>query len=340
MNATTRGVVALLTCIACASAAAAQDSDTRIKQQEKRETIRRLQSETKADVSRQRQTVQRRGAARGIEQEATESFTRTVRLERGGTFDLQNAAGDVTITGSGGREARIEAVKRVRSRAAGPQARTALNQIRIDVAERGGNVEVRTTRPRGPVLTSVDYVITLPEDANLVLQSTSGNFYVEKMSGDELSARTLRGNLTMNEIRNRLLELHTVIGNISLRDITTQRAQLESTEGNLEFAGVLRRTGRYRLQTHNGDIRVIPSGEPGFDLEAMTYRGDLRSDFVLKLFQPPAGRTAAGRPLPAPRPVQKVLRGTYGDAGAALTVMSFSGNVFIGKPQASEGPQP
>jgi len=83
------------------------------------------------------------------------------------------------------------------------------------------------------------------------------------------------------------------------------------------------RTGRYQLQTHRGDIRVIPSGDAGFDLEAMTFSGDLRSDFVLKLPQ---------QPRPGPRPVQRILRGTFGDAAAALTATSFGGNIIIVKP--------
>ena len=78
------------------------------------------------------------------------------------------------------------------------------------------------------------------------------------------------------------------------------------------------------MQTHRGNIRFVPSGEPGFDLEAMTFSGDLRTDFVLKMLEPLAGRPA-GRPL-------RLLRGTVGNAAALVMASSFSGNVLIVKP--------
>jgi hypothetical protein len=107
-----------------------------------------------------------------------------------------------------------------------------------------------------------------------------------------------------------------------LQDIAAERALLESMAGNLEYAGRLLRTGRYKFRTHKGNIRVAPSGTPGFDLDAMTYKGSLRSEFVLDLLRQPGGAQR----------MQRALRGTFGDAGAALTASSFSGNIVIIKP--------
>ena len=56
------------------------------------------------------------------------------------------------------------------------------------------------------------------------------------------------------------------------------------------------------------------------------YDGDLRSDFTLKAPAAPPADPQRGR---AP---QRALRGTFGDAGAVLTVSSFSGNIVIVKP--------
>ena len=206
----------------------------------------------------------------------------------GGTFELQNAAGDVTITGGGGRDARIEATKRVRG-ASDARARAMLDTIQIDVVERGGNVEVRTLRQRGPGNATVDYTITLPENVNVILRSASGNLSVLRMAGDELRMNTLSGNVVVRELKGRMLDVHTVTGNMLLQNIAAQRALLESTAGNIEYTGRLLRTGHYQFQNHRGDIRVTPSGDPGFDLEARTYKGNLRSDFVLTMLRPPAG---------------------------------------------------
>ena len=321
MNGTIRSVACALVCIACAAAAAAQTPpEIERPRRDVRPQVRAAQKAAEKKVQGTRGRVTSR---RGGQVEASEPFSRTVRLVNGGTFDLWNLAGDVTITG-GGREVRIDAVKRVRE-INDRRAQALLGAIRIDVAERGGNVEVRTVHPRTSVAggSAVDYTIILPSNANVILRSTSGNLHVQNMSGDELTANTLSGNVVINDLTTRMLELRTVLGNMQLHDVATQRAMLQSMAGNLEYAGRLMRTGRYQLQTHRGDIRVTPSGDAGFDLEAMTFSGDLRSDFVLKLPQ---------QPRSGPRPVQRILRGTFGDAAAALTATSFGGNIIIVKP--------
>jgi DUF4097 and DUF4098 domain-containing protein YvlB len=303
-----------------------QDSNSNSNKAQTQNDARQRANAQKAENARQRRSVPARGALRGGQGEASETLTRTVRLEQGGTFELLNMpGGDVTITGASGRDARIEATKRVRA-ASDSRAQGVLPLVRIEIAERGGNVEVRTFRPNGPSQVTVDYVVTLPENANLIVRSATGNLHIQNMSGDELSANTLSGNVVARDLRSRVVELHSVQGNMDLQDIAAQRAVLQTMAGNLVFAGRFLKTGRYQLQTHGGDIRVIPFGNPGFDLEAMTYRGDLRSDFALRMVRPaPAG--ARG-----PR-LQKILRGTVGDAGAMLNLSSFGGNIVIVKPE-------
>ena len=75
--------------------------------------------------------------------EVTENFSRTARLERNGTFDLQNIAGRIVVTGGGGNDVRIDAVKRVRGRD-DDDARRLLQEIQIDVREQSNRIEVRT----------------------------------------------------------------------------------------------------------------------------------------------------------------------------------------------------
>ena len=325
MSATTRRVAVFLTCVIVASSAAAQDTnrnqDANTNAERQQERVQRQRAALEA---RREAEAQRRGGARGRgAAEISEAFSQTVRLLPGGTFDLLSGTGDVTVNGGAGREARIEAIKRVRD-TAGERARTAINQVRIDVAERGGNVEVRTIQPRGRSRVTVEYTITVPENTNLILRSTSGNLHVQNMAGDELSANTISGRITLRGLTSRMLDLHSVMGDVLLHDIEARRAFVQTTSGNLEYAGRLVSAGRYQLQTHRGNIRFVPSGEPGFDLEAMTYSGDLRTDFVLKMLAPLAGRQ--GRRPP------KMLRGTVGNAGALVKASTFSGNVEVVKP--------
>jgi hypothetical protein len=335
MKATTRGIAVLLTCVGCASTVAAQapqDGFTRafeLRQENnnsnKAQTQNDARQRAKAEAAQRRGGGPLRGAQRGGQAEASETFTRIVHLDRGATFDLRNVSGgDVTITGGGGREGKIEVFKRVRA-SNDQRAQQVLQQFRVEIAERGGNVEVRTIPPmgRGPGEARVDYVVTLPANINVMLRSTSGKVRVQNISGDELSIDTLQGNVTVSDLQSRLVDLHSVMGDMLLNGIAAQRASVQSMRGNVEYTGPLQRTGQYRIQTHTGNIRMmIPPGGPGFDLDAMTNKGDLQSDFAVKPQQ--------GQVVRRPNPL-RFLRGPVGDAGAMLTTYSFGGNIVIVK---------
>jgi hypothetical protein len=327
MSTGTRGVVIVLACMACASAVSAQSP------QEGQPRVLTLRGQAQQERQQQRpQTLQRRGPVRQGSGEAaaetSEPFTYTARLSRGGTFELRNmTGGNVTVNGGEGREVRIEGMKLVRN--AGPRAQAALDAIRIDVAERGGNVAVLTMSRAGGARTAqtnrtiaiVDYTITLPPNANVVLRSGTGDLRLHNVSGDVFELNTLSGNVVMQELRGRMLDLYSVTGNMSLQNIAAERALLQSMGGNIEYVGPLVHAGLYKFITHRGNIRFAPSGAPGFDLDAKTYRGALRSEFQL-LQVPPR----------SPRPVQRALKGKVGDAGAAVTASTFSGNIVIIKP--------
>ena len=334
--------------------------------QETQQTREQAQRQARQQAQRQREDAQRRARQQAQRQRAqqqreatrnwpvvTEAFTQTLRLGRNGTFDLQNAAGNIVVRGGGGDEVRIDAVKSVRHRVEST-ARAALPELRINVIERGGNVEVRTEQPRrGNAVSSVEYTVAVPRGASVVLQTVSGDVRVTDIAGelrvqsasgsitaasvrrvrelrsvsgtidvsdgesDELTAHTLGGDVLVRNLKGRVLDLQTVTGDVRLIGVEVDRARLESMAGDLDYAGRLARSGRYDFQTHSGDIRVSPSGNPGFDLQATSFSGALRSEYALKAAQPDA------------RAPGQSLNGTFGDASAAITAQSFSGDVLI-----------
>jgi hypothetical protein len=286
--------------------------------------------------------------------EVTERVSHTLRLGRNGTFELQNLAGDVVITGGRGNDVRIDAIKRARHRTAS-MARSVLPEMQIEIVERGGNVELRTNQPRRRgVWTAVDYLVTVPTGANVVLGIGSGNVRVSNVSGelradtadgdltaagvrrvrhlrtmrgnidvsdaqtDEFSANTIEGDLLLRNLKGRVLDLNSVNGDVRLVDVAMNRARLQTMAGDIEYAGPLARSGRYEFATHSGNIRLHPSGGTGFDLEAHSFAGDIRSDYLLKQIGD------AARRLP-----ERMLRGTFGDAAAVLTARTFSGDILI-----------
>ena len=309
------------------------------------------------EAERQRRDEARRGP------EITETFSRTVRLGRDGTFSLENVSGDIAITGGGGNDVRIDATKRVRHPDES-EARAILQELRIDVAERGGSVDVRTEYPRRRNWSgSVDYAVAVPRDASVSLRSISGTVKVTNVNGevraesvsgqivtsgarkirvarsvsgdvqiadsesDDLTAGTVSGNVLMRNVKARIVGLRSVSGDLRLTDVDTEHAEMRSMSGNVEYVGRLSRSGRYEFQTHSGTVRVTPMGAPaGFSLAATTFSGDVRSDYPLTI----QGGESFSRGF-AQRRQSRAVRGTFGNGGAMLTLQSFSGNIVIVK---------
>jgi DUF4097 and DUF4098 domain-containing protein YvlB len=211
---------------------------------------------------------------------------------------------------------------------------------------------------------SVDYVVSVPAGASVALKSISGDISVagvkgevraETVSGDvnitatpNVSvAKTISGDVTARDIgtqttlvlstvsgtvlgtglRVRALEAGSVSGDVRLVGSEVERLEARSVTGNIEFEAPLAKGGRYEFTSHSGDVRIVLSGNTGFDLDADTFSGSVRSDVPVTL-------RAIGRNEVAPRDRRgsnRAIRGSYGDASAFLSVRSHSGSVVISK---------
>lgn len=296
--------------------------------------------------------------------EVTERFSKTVRIGRTGSFELSNVSGNVTVTGGGGDEVRIEAVKRARARDQSA-AKAVLDELRIEVTELPNRLEVRTEHPRGRrnYVGSVDYTVSVPTgvDASikavsgdvrvtnvkgeLRVESISGNVvasgaarlaFAKSVSGDvdvtdaagesALAIATVSGNLSGRNLKARALELSSVSGNVILTNVTCDRASVKTTSGNVEYDGPLARAGRYEMHAHSGNVRLGVTTTTGFELEATTFNGDVRSDFPLTLR---AGIEGGGHRKGLR--FNRSIRGSYGDGGAIVMLKSFSGDIVVTK---------
>jgi hypothetical protein len=276
--------------------------------QRRREALR----ERQAELRRVRQQV-RRGPM------ASEPFTALARLGRQGTFNLVNVAGSVTITGSGGNDVRIDAIKRVWDRTDGA-ARAALQDVAIEVTERQGGVDVRADvmRPRR-LDAEVDFTIAVPAGATVSVRTGSGDVTITGIRGElraeavggsikatsvgqvrslrtlsgavslenadssDLTVSTLGGPVTIRQLKARSADLRTVAGDIVIEESDTERLIAQSLSGRIELTGRLARTGRYSLQSQSGNVRLTPTGSNDFELEAATASGSVRSDYELTL---------------------------------------------------------
>jgi len=292
--------------------------------------------------------------------DVTERFSKTAHLDQNGTFDLTNVIGDIVITGTTGRDVTIEAVKRVQ-RPNPRAARMLLAMIDIQVTEQANRVEVRTIVPRPRNFPgSVDFTVMVPEDASVIVKTITGSIRASNVKGelradtvagsisasgvrklaalkcvtgdveitdagaeDPVTASTVSGNVIVRGLRARAAQLTSVSGNIHIEDALIERLMVKTVQGNLDYAGDLARSGRYEFNSHSGDIRLILSGNTGFEVLANTFSGMVRSDFAFNRGRAGAEGAAAQGP--------RTLRGAFGDASAMVALRAFSGNISLAR---------
>jgi DUF4097 and DUF4098 domain-containing protein YvlB len=297
--------------------------------------------------------------------ESTDRWSRTFKAGPSGSLDLSNISGDIVITGGGGEEIRVEAVKRVHGRDTGESKRQ-LDAVTIEAREHTGRVEISTTYPRSQnIQVDVDYTVHVPAATTVSARSVSGNLQMtgvkgearletvsgnvttansgqlarvksvsgdvsvsEGRSGEVLSVGTVSGNLTVRRLKARTLEVQTISGDLSLVDAMCERVQAKSISGDVRFGGTLMKAGRYEFNSHSGDVRLALQGATGFEISASSFSGDLRSDLALN-------REGGAEALPAADrerrhgPRRQELRGTFGDGSAVVTVQTFSGDLVV-----------
>lgn len=208
---------------------------------------------------------------------------------------------------------------------------------------------------------SVDYVIEVPAGIAVSLKSVSGDLAVSNVRGEVrieavsgnvsitnapnvAMAKTVSGDVTARDIgtqtalvlgtvsgavigtgvRVRSLEAGSVSGDVRLTGSHIERLEARSVSGNIDFDAPLAKGGRYEFTSHSGNVRLVLSGNTGFELDADTFSGSVRSDVPVTIRS--VGRTDRER-----RGSTRAIRGTYGDASAVLSVRSHSGSVVITK---------
>ena len=289
---------------------------------------------------------------RGPEQ--TERFSRKVKLAPDGSVAITNFSGDITVTAGSGDEVSIEAVKRGRG---DPQ----LPNVRIEVSEQPGRVDIATRLGGAHERVTVDYIISIPASASIEMRTVSGDLKVsairgtvraETVNGDitatgtprleavktvsgdvdlsdvgaesDLVAGSISGELRARGVRSRSLELSSVSGDITFANVACERLSMKSVSGDMEYSGTLAKGGRYMLNSHSGDVRLVLAGATGFELHADTFSGTFNSDLRgLSLEHVPEPRRRDGPPT------NRAVHGRLGDASAVVTIATFSGDVTV-----------
>src|SRR5262249_9573488 len=150
-------------------------------------------------------------------------------------------------------------------------------------------------------------------------KSISGDVeIIETQTDGAIEANSISGGVTLRKVSARRIDVGSVSGAIAVQDVTSDRVAGHSISGAVEFSGPLAKGGRYELNSHSGDVRVMLVGSTGFEVDANSFSGSIRSDVPLKIGGDDRGR-------------RKSIQGVFGDGSAVLSLTSFSGSVTISR---------
>jgi hypothetical protein len=153
-------------------------------------------------------------------------------------------------------------------------------------------------------------------------KSISGNVELNDTAIDgNFNASSVSGSVILRRVKARQLDLGSISGEVLLDDVDSQQVEAQTVSGNLRFGGPVAKGGRYELSSHSGNVSVALGGSTGFEVEATSFSGSIRSDFT---FNSGSGDSGNAR-------WRKSIRGVYGDGSAILDLTTFSGNIIISK---------
>ena len=198
---------------------------------------------------------------------------------------------------------------------------TAPPGTRVTAKSISGDVDVADIRGE-LALESVSGTITVKGAGRIAsAKSVSGGVRIHGAQMDgSFHASSVSGRVELDGVKARRIELGSVSGPVVLKGVEAERVDAQSVSGQVDFSGALARGGRYALKSHSGTVRVAVEGDRGFEVDASSFSGSVRSDFPLTVR---AGEETSH--------MRRAVRGVHGDGSAMLELTTFSGNIVLSR---------
>jgi DUF4097 and DUF4098 domain-containing protein YvlB len=250
----------------------------------------------------------------------------------GGTVNIVNNCGSVTVHGGPGRQVVVAYV-------------THSDKIEVDESSTSDKLrlEVRThavgeQRPTADE-TRVEYDITVPAGiavtvntatapitadgltGDLTLSSDTGQITVRNVSKVHVHVRGVTAPVSLSSINNAHVEVTSSGGAVQLVDVSGPFVSVGTTSGNITYRGNCSGGGDYSLTTHSGAIDVTLPETASFDVSARSVSGLVQNDFPLQqkshtTYVPKAGSS---------------FTGTSHSGSSSVELQSFSGRIRVKK---------
>ncbi len=179
-------------------------------------------------------------------------------LAKNGRFSLENTNGRVEVKGWDEERVSIEATKRAGSE-------RALEELKVEIVGEGDSLKVRTRYPRPRFMGGsgrVDYTIRVPRTAQVSVENVNGRVEVLGVAA-QVEAQTVNGSVEVRDAAGEV-EASAVNGSVQV-----QMARVDPS-------------GRSRLRTTNGSVRLTLPADASAEIEAGTVNGGVSCDFELE----------------------------------------------------------
>lgn len=194
---------------------------------------------------------------------ADDAVRRSFNVSSGGTLEIRTTQGNIEVrTGSGSR-LDVEVRRTARGRAS-------VEDFDVQFEQRGNTVAVVGERSgggwRGSDGINVNFIVTVPRDFNLDLDTKGGNIAVADLAG-RAKVSTSGGNLSFGEISG-TVDAKTSGGNVSVRG-SSGNVDVRTSGGNIDLGRI---GGTVNVKTSGGNITVE---EVNGELQASTSGGQI-----------------------------------------------------------------
>lgn len=155
-------------------------------------------------------------------------------------------------------------------------------------------------------------------------QTISGNVEISDTDTDgPIEASSVSGSVIVRRVEARQMELGAISGNVVMENVRGGRIEAQTVSGGVKFTGDVQKDARYDFNSHSGSIDVAVTGGSGFELEATSFSGSVRSDFPAATRGNGAERGRGAR--------ERSFRAVVGDGSAVLDLTTFSGSITVTK---------
>ena len=244
-------------------------------------------------------------------QEESEEFSKVLPLESGGTFNLKNVNGSITITTW--KEDKVD-IKAIKTTKGDPDK---LKEVKIEVEATANSVSVNTIFPKWKnIRVSVNYEVKVPQGVNLgEVKSTNGSVYITGPVG-HTNASTTNGRIELDGAKG-TISLSSTNGRIEAVNIRGE-LDADTTNGTIVLE-MISFEDAIKAKTTNGSItlRVGSLEKVNADFNARTVNGSISLDLPVTLKSMKKSRRS--------------LEGQIGQGGPEISLRTVNGSIKITK---------